>query len=45
MTSLFKPMLATDADLATDLPQLPIDDAAAIAEFILQTLNLQKTSC
>jgi molybdopterin-guanine dinucleotide biosynthesis protein B len=34
--------VATDEPLATALPQLPLDDPAAVARFIIQTLGLNR---
>ena len=34
--------IATDEPLATDLPQLPLDDAAAVARFIVRYLGLDR---
>lgn len=37
--------LATDAAIDTDLPKLPLNDMAAIADFIIATLKLEERSC
>ena len=37
--------IATDVDLATDLPQLPLNDYVAIADFVMQTMQLQERPC
>lgn len=37
--------VATDADIATTLPRLPLNDVAAIASFIIATLQLPERSC
>jgi molybdopterin-guanine dinucleotide biosynthesis protein B len=37
--------VATDADIATDLPKLPLNDFAAIADFVMNTLELQERPC
>lgn len=33
--------VATDADIATDLPKLPLNDIGAIADFVIKTLQLE----
>jgi molybdopterin-guanine dinucleotide biosynthesis protein B len=37
--------VATDADIVTDLPKLPLNDYAAIADFVMAHLNLQERPC
>ena len=37
--------VATDADIATDLPKLPLNDYAAMADFVMNHLNLQERPC
>ena len=37
--------IATDADIATDLPKLPLNDFVAIADFVMNTLELQERPC
>ncbi len=37
--------VATAAQIDTALPVLPLDDAAAIAQFVIDTLQLQETRC
>ncbi|WP_265942378.1 molybdopterin-guanine dinucleotide biosynthesis protein B [Dechloromonas sp. A34] len=37
--------VATDAEIVTTLPKLPLNDMAAIASFIIATLNLPERSC
>ena len=37
--------VATDADIATDLPKLPLNDFVAIADFVVNTLDLQECPC
>jgi len=37
--------IATDADIATDLPKLPLNDFVAIADFVMNTLDLQERPC
>ena len=37
--------IATDVDLATDLPQLPLNDYVAIADFVMHTMQLQERPC
>lgn len=37
--------VATDADIATTLPRLPLNDVAAITSFIIATLQLPERSC
>ncbi|MDP3539553.1 MAG: molybdopterin-guanine dinucleotide biosynthesis protein B [Azonexus sp.] len=37
--------VATDADIATTLPKLPLNDVAAIASFIIASLQLPERSC
>ena len=37
--------IATDADIATDLPKLPLNDFVAIADFVMNTLALQERPC
>lgn len=37
--------LATDADIVTSLPKLPLNDMAAIATFIIDTLQLSERPC
>ena len=37
--------VATDAEIETGLPCLPLNDAAKIADFILATLQLPERSC
>lgn len=34
--------VATDAEIATALPRLPLNDAGAIADFVMTTLQLQE---
>ena len=36
---------ATDADIATTLPKLPLNDISAIADFVMNTLQLQDRPC
>lgn len=37
--------VATDADMAIELPKLPLNDYAAIADFVIQTMQLQERPC
>lgn len=37
--------VATDAEIVTTLPKLPLNDMAAIASFIIATLHLPERSC
>jgi len=37
--------VATDGELATTLPVLPLNDSAAIADFVMNTLGLQERPC
>jgi molybdopterin-guanine dinucleotide biosynthesis protein B len=37
--------VATDADIATTLPKLPLNDISAIADFVMNTLQLQARPC
>ena len=37
--------VATDAEIATSLPRLALDDVAAIAGFVMTTLQLQERPC
>jgi hypothetical protein len=37
--------VATDADIATTLPKLPLNDISAIADFVMNTLHLQARPC
>jgi len=37
--------VATDADIATTLPKLPLNDISAIADFVMNTLQLQDRPC
>ncbi|UCV13649.1 molybdopterin-guanine dinucleotide biosynthesis protein B [Quatrionicoccus australiensis] len=37
--------VATDGEVATDLPVLPLNDIAAIADFVMNTLDLQERPC
>ncbi len=37
--------VATDGEVATDLPLLPLNDIAAIADFVMNTLDLQERPC
>ena len=37
--------VATDAPIATQLPKLPLDDMSAIAEFVMNHLQLQARPC
>ena len=37
--------VATDAEIATSLPRLALDDVAAIAGFVMTTLQLQERLC
>ena len=37
--------VATDADIATGVPKLPLNDMAAIATFIIATLQLPERPC
>lgn len=37
--------VATDADITSSLPKLPLNDVAAIASFIIATLELPERSC
>ncbi|MBI2278223.1 MAG: molybdopterin-guanine dinucleotide biosynthesis protein B [Dechloromonas sp.] len=37
--------VATDAEIVTTLPTLPLNDMAAIASFIIATLHLPERSC
>jgi molybdopterin-guanine dinucleotide biosynthesis adapter protein len=37
--------IATDADIVTDLPKLPLNDFVAIADFVMNTLALQERPC
>ncbi|MGB4913703.1 MAG: molybdopterin-guanine dinucleotide biosynthesis protein B [Candidatus Dechloromonas phosphoritropha] len=37
--------VATDAEIATSLPRLALDDVAAIAGFVMTTLQLQEPPC
>ncbi len=37
--------VASDADIATDLPRLPLNDVGAIADFVLNHLQLQERPC
>jgi molybdopterin-guanine dinucleotide biosynthesis protein B len=37
--------VATDADLDTTLPRLPLNDVERIAEFVMTTLQLQERPC
>jgi molybdopterin-guanine dinucleotide biosynthesis protein B len=37
--------LATDADLVTDLPRMALNDAAAIADFVIAYLQLREHPC
>ena len=37
--------LATDADIVTTLPKLPLNDMAVIATFIIDTLQLSERPC
>ena len=37
--------VATDADIATTLPRLPLNDIDAIADFVMKTLQLQERPC
>ncbi len=37
--------LATDADIVTTLPKLPLNDMTAIATFIIDTLQLSERPC
>jgi molybdopterin-guanine dinucleotide biosynthesis protein B len=37
--------LATDDEIATTLPKLPLNDVSAIADFVMNHLQLQERSC
>ena len=37
--------LASDADIATDLPRMALNDAAAIADFVIAYLQLREHPC
>ena len=37
--------VATDADIETTLPKLPLNDISAIADFVMNTLQLQARPC
>lgn len=37
--------VATDGEVVTDLPVLPLNDIAAIADFVMNTLDLQERPC
>ena len=37
--------VATDAEIETSLPKLPLNDIGAIADFIMKTLKLQERPC
>ena len=37
--------VATDAGIATTLPKLPLNDISAIADFVMNTLQLQARPC
>jgi molybdopterin-guanine dinucleotide biosynthesis protein B len=37
--------VATDADVVTDLPRLPLNDIDAIADFVMTNLQLQDRPC
>ena len=37
--------IATHADIATTLPKLPLNDISAIADFVMNTLQLQARPC
>ena len=37
--------LATDADIVTDLPRMALNDAAAIADFVIAYLQLREHPC
>ncbi len=37
--------VASDAEVATSLPRLALDDVAAIADFVMNTLHLQEHPC
>lgn len=37
--------VATDADIVTRLPKLPLNDIGAIADFVMTTLQLQERPC
>jgi molybdopterin-guanine dinucleotide biosynthesis protein B len=37
--------VASDAEVATSLPRLALDDVAAIADFVMNTLQLQERPC
>ena len=37
--------VATDADIATTLPRLPLNDIDAIADFVMKTIQLQERPC
>jgi molybdopterin-guanine dinucleotide biosynthesis adapter protein len=37
--------VASDAEVATSLPRLALDDVAAIADFVMNTLHLQERPC
>ena len=37
--------VATDGEVATDLPVLPLNDIAAIADFVMNTLDLPERPC
>jgi molybdopterin-guanine dinucleotide biosynthesis protein B len=37
--------VATDAEIETSLPKLPLNDIGAIADFVMKTLQLQERPC
>jgi molybdopterin-guanine dinucleotide biosynthesis protein B len=37
--------VATDAEIETNLPKLPLNDVGAIADFVMKTLQLQERPC
>jgi len=37
--------VATDGDIVTGLPVLPLNDIAAIADFVMNTLDLPERPC
>jgi molybdopterin-guanine dinucleotide biosynthesis protein B len=37
--------LATDDEIATTLPKLPLNDVSAIADFVMNHLQLQERPC